>query len=471
MFAERRVVWWLGLLSSAVASGTQAQGFGVNEVSSCAVARGFATTAAPCDDGSHLYWNPSAASRRRGTTLGVGGAAVRVSSNFTTDATRARYDANPPIVVAPHLFLAHRRSDRLAFGLGAYVPYGLESRWRSDFPGRFLSERADIQALYVQPTISYDLVPGRLSIGGGPVITWTSIALDQSLDLSTFTAQPATISRPAVSFGQLGVPAGTEFARARLDGAAIGFGVNLGALWTVDTTLSIGVRYLSSVALTVDDASARFAPVATNLVLPRGNPLGAPAGTTVDQLLAPQFAGTGALTNQSVRTALDLPDQLAIGVAWTGLARTTLTADLVRVGWQSFREIALDFSNASTPDRELLQDYTTSWSVRGGVERRFSNGWIARGGASWVQSPAPAETVTPLLPDRDRRNVAIGAGIPLSGLGSKWRLDATYLFVDTDDRRGRVVDRTDRAQTADQLNGGVYALRAQVVSLSLRVNW
>jgi long-chain fatty acid transport protein len=462
------------LLSTMLLCGplsTSAQGFGVNEISSCALARGFAATAAPCDDGSFIFWNPAAGTSVRGTTLGAGGAAVRATGAFTSDGSRAQYAANPPIGLPPHLFFADRTSERLTFGVGAYVPYGLTTRWQSDFPGRFLAQRASIQALYVQPTVSYVLMPQRLSIGGGPVITRTSIALDQPLDLSTFTAQAATTTRPAVSFGQLGVQAGTEFAQARLSGSAYAFGVNVGALWNVDSSLTVGARYLSAMTLQLDAASARFTPVATNLVLPRGNPLGAPAGTTLDQLLAPQFAGTGALINQPVRTAISLPDQLAIGVAWTGLERTTFSADVVRVGWQAFREIALDFSNASTPDRVLVQDFTASWSARAGVERRFTNGWVARGGASWVQSPAPAETVTPLLPDRDRRNLAVGAGIPLSGLGTRWRLDASYLLVDTDDRRGRVIDRTDRAQKADQLNTGVYSLRAQALSLTLRASW
>jgi len=34
------------------------QGFGLNDIGSCAVARGYATTGAPCRDASTIYWNP-----------------------------------------------------------------------------------------------------------------------------------------------------------------------------------------------------------------------------------------------------------------------------------------------------------------------------------------------------------------------------------------------------------------------------
>ena len=41
----------------------RAQAFGLNEIGSCALARGFATTSAPCDDASSIYWNPGAMPR------------------------------------------------------------------------------------------------------------------------------------------------------------------------------------------------------------------------------------------------------------------------------------------------------------------------------------------------------------------------------------------------------------------------
>src|ERR1700730_11621707 len=46
----------LALLGLPAMAGAQA--FGLNELRSCAVSRGFATTAAPCDDASSTFWNP-----------------------------------------------------------------------------------------------------------------------------------------------------------------------------------------------------------------------------------------------------------------------------------------------------------------------------------------------------------------------------------------------------------------------------
>ena len=48
------------LAATALPSGAHAQGFGLNEIGSCAIGRGFAVTGAPCRDASAIYWHPAA---------------------------------------------------------------------------------------------------------------------------------------------------------------------------------------------------------------------------------------------------------------------------------------------------------------------------------------------------------------------------------------------------------------------------
>ena len=50
----------LVLAALAAPMAVKAQGFGLNEIGSCAVARGFAVTSIPCNDPSEIYWNPAA---------------------------------------------------------------------------------------------------------------------------------------------------------------------------------------------------------------------------------------------------------------------------------------------------------------------------------------------------------------------------------------------------------------------------
>src|SRR5688500_17902899 len=92
---------------SATASPAHAQGFGLNEIGSCAIGRGFAVTGAPCEDASVLYWNPGAAATLpRGLSAYGGVSAVQVQGSFTADYTRREYEGDVPIELPPFLGVA-----------------------------------------------------------------------------------------------------------------------------------------------------------------------------------------------------------------------------------------------------------------------------------------------------------------------------------------------------------------------------
>ncbi len=481
----------LATVLSAAASPAHAQGFGLNEIGSCAVARGFAVTGAPCEDASVLYWNPgAAASVPRGLSLYGGVTAIQVKGSFTHDVTARREEGDVPVEFPPFLGATWKgrgpMSSRLALGVAAYVPYGLTSQWAEDFSGRFAAQKASLQTIYVQPTIAFEVVPGRLAIGAGPVIGHSSIEIRQAID---FSQQLAPAPAPAgTRFGQLGFAPGTEFATARIKGGSkLAYGAHVGAQLTLAPSLSLGARYLTSVKFEYDDADATFAPSAgaASYVLPGGNALGAPAGTTLAQLTAPQFQAGGTLApGQTASTAIKHPAQFQVGIGFTGLPRTTLSADYARTFWSSFDVLPVSFpatsSGAASPlSRSLIEEYDDINSYRVGLEHRFGreamsgmlDGVAGRLGFSYAESPAPDQTVTPLLPDMNRYNFSGGLGIPLGG---NLTLDAAYLRVETEGRRGRTDERPatlSAAQSVQTLNNGWYSLNANIFSVSLKARF
>jgi long-chain fatty acid transport protein len=448
----------LGLLGFPAAAGAQA--FGLNEIGSCALARGFATTGAPCDDGSSIYWNPGAMPSKSGLTVLAGAAVIGVNGSFTQDTTLREFEADAPTEVVPHAFVNYRTAGRLALGLGVYVPYGLTSQWRDDFPGRFAAKRASLQTIYVQPNIAFQLGNGW-SVGAGPVIGHSSVELVQAIDLSPISPLPS-----APTFGALGVPLRTEFARAKLKGSAMAYGFNVGIHGQINPAWQVGARFLSQVYFKYDDADATFEPRATGLTLAASNPLGLPAGTSVDQLLASQFTGSGALTPQKVQTRIMHPAQAQIGIGYTGFENTTFSLDYAWVGWQSFKELPVEFAGGAT-DRVLLEDYENTSSIRFGVEQRYPSGAALRLGIAATKAAAPDVTVTPLLPEQDRAYGSVGGLWPLS---DRFKIDAAFSHIFTPGRRGRIDERTSRSQTAVQLNSGAYTLSANILSLSLRAS-
>lgn len=442
-----------------------AQGFGLNEIGSCAIGRGYAVTGAPCQDASTIYWNPAYAAALSGNSLVVGGASIAVTGAFRRDSSLGRYPADVPTSYTPHLFFNHRQNDRMSWGVGVYVPYGLTSEWHNDFPGRFLALKASIATIYIQPNIAWKINDNWM-IGGGPIIGHSNVELIQSVDLSTQIAGLDPLGNP-ITFGQLGIAQGTEFARGTLKGSAYSYGVTVGFFGHLNDHWTIGGRYLSSLNFNYKNGKATFQQVATGLTLANGNALGAPAGTPVDALLASQFT-SGALVSQGGTTELVHPDQAEVGVSYDGFDRWLLSADYAWIGWKRFHQLDIHFANPALGTRTQFEDYNNSSAIRLGAQYTAGNKWQYRFGYAGVATPAPDVTVTPILPDQDRANYTVGLGIPLTrGL----TLDAAYAYVWTPGRRGRIVDRTSRSQTAAQINDGVFTLAANILSLSLKASF
>jgi long-chain fatty acid transport protein len=454
-----RLVLAIGLL--AVPAAAHAQAFGLNEIGTCAISRAFANTSSPCDDASTIYWNPGAVPKSRGLSVLLGASVIALDGDFTQDTTFQRFDADIPTALVPHVFANYRTGGRLTYGLGVYVPYGLTSQWGETFPGRFAAKKASLQSIYVQPNVAFQISEGW-SVGIGPVFGHSSVELVQGIDLSQ---QRTSATGP--TFGQIGIPKRTEFARASLKGDANAFGVNFGFHGRLTSNWEIGGRFLSQLDFKYDDADATFQPIPTGLTLAANNPIGAPPGTPVDALVAGQFTAPGSLVAQKVKTRIRHPAQVQAGVGYSGFKNTVISVDYAWVGWRAaFQELPVDFQGPA-PDRTLFENYNNTSSIRVGLQHMFTNGAALRGGWAAAAAAAPDVTVTPLLPEQDRSYLTIGGGYPLN---KRLTVDGAYMKIFTPGRRGRLDERATLSQTAEQLNVGSYTLRANIFSLSIKAS-
>jgi long-chain fatty acid transport protein len=462
--------FWIAVSALSFTSlSARAQGFGLNEISTCGLGRGYSAVATGCHDASSVYWNPAAVTNLNGWSWAVGAAAIVLDGKFVQDTTFRTFKGDVPTAIIPHGFLNyHNPMSKASYGIGVYVPYGLTSQWHDDFPGRFSAKKAALQTLYVQPNIGWQL-NSKWSIGAGPIIGHSSVELIQSVDLSQ---QSLTVGTSSVSLASFGIPQRTEFARARLKGDAWGYGAHIGIQGKLSPNWTMGARYLTQITFKYDDADATFTPVATNLVVPAAIPnpsnpsqILIPAGTPIDQIVAPFFAAGGPLSAQKVSTQIAHPSQFQVGFAYTGVQNWEFEADYALVGYSSFKELPINFSNPATPSRTLIEDYNNSSSLRLGAEYKFTNNARVRGGFAGVTRAAPDVTVTPLLPEQDRANYSLGFSYPIM---KSFVIAGGYVLVTTPGRRGRVDERTTTAQTAAQLNTGVYSLTANIFALGIK---
>ncbi len=463
----------VGLLTIVAALGIpislRAQAFGLNEIGSCAIARGFATTASPCRDASTIYWNAAAATSLPGWNVSLGAAVIALKGSFRQDTTHALFNADAPTKTIPNFFINyHSPSSKAAYGIGVYVPYGLTSQWSPDFPGRFEAQKASLATVYVQPNFAWQ-INDKWSIGGGPVWGHSTVELIQALDLSTQATAPG-----GPTFAQIGIAGGTQFGLARLKGSANGFGAQIAISGHPAQNFMVGARFLTPVTFKYDNADATFTETQTGLVLGAGLPTAGgviPAGTPIDALVAPEFATGGPLVAQKVSTSITHPAQLQAGASYAGFANWLLEADYSWVGWKRFNVLPVQFQGpaANVASRNLIEDYNNSSAIRLGAEYTIpTDGWKLRAGLAGAASAAPPETVTPLLPEEDRAYFTVGAGIPFM---HRYALDASYARVWTPGARGRIAERTSETQTAADLNTGVYTLSANIFAFTLRASF
>ncbi|HEV2148580.1 MAG TPA: outer membrane protein transport protein [Longimicrobiaceae bacterium] len=457
----RRSLVIAGTALAVTAASAHAQGSSVLTHSSCSMARGGAGVAAPCADGSAILFSPAALTMQP-STIGLGVAGITQEREFTFDATGERLRTDAETTQVPYGYASYRFSERLAAGIGVFAPYGAGIEWPLEFEGRFVSYDSDLRNIYIQPTVAFQAAPW-LSVGAGVDVVRASIEINQRLDLATTpTGALNPVTGAPLTFGNLGVPLGTDFAEARLEGNGTGYGFHLGAIARFSDRFSVGARYLSSVEIDYE-GDATFSAVPTGLTLAAGNPLRAPAGTPVDLLIAPQFT-SGSLVNQGLATSLTLPDQLVVGVAVRPVPALQLMADYQWTGWEKFDEAPIDFETST--DQVLVLDYQNTDTWRLGAEFAATNALALRAGFIYNTAAEREFSVSPLLPEAERNYYTAGIGYRLAnGLG----IDVGYQYIDQSDRRGRVRGREPGLSEAQlrALNVGVYSVDASVLGITL----
>jgi len=465
----------VALIGALATGNAAAQGFGVYEQSTCVMSRAGAAVAQGCEDGSSIYFNPAHIAGAQGTTVSLGATLIDANGDFTYDSiaeapgsVREVELQNDPIPV-PHGYVTYGLNDRTGIGLGIYVPFGLETVWPQEvadgitFDGAFEGYDNRVQSIYLQPTIGYQVTP-RLRVGGGPILAVSSVELNQLVDLSQ-TPTPGD----GPTFGQLGVPFHTAFARTKLEGSnELGFGANIGASYRVTDRFTLGARFTTPIKVEYS-GDASFEQIQTGLTFPSSSPLaqdlnddGSPDPTPADALLQSQFGEEGRLSDQGVETELTFPFQLVAGVSFQATERLLLLADYQLTGWSAFDEIPIDFEKATDTVRE--ENYDNTHAVRLGAEYDVLDQLTARAGYLYNTAAAPDAVVTPLLPENDRNQFTLGLG---------WRpvetfeVNVSYHLLQQNSRRGRVRSELPGETISTDLNQGLYEFGANLFGTTL----
>jgi long-chain fatty acid transport protein len=414
----RRSLAIAGAVFACAAVGTplHAQGSGVDQQSACMSARMGAGVASPCNDASGVYFSPGGLAMQ-GSAISVGVTLIRASNTFRYDpgtqpvGTADVVKREPETVPVPQAFVSVKVSPRFAAALGAFAPFGLGLSYPvcpvsdphcsgANFEGRYTGYDNSLRAYYLQPTVSYEVVPGRFSVGAGVDLVHSTIEVHRRADAPTIGLR------------------GTDVADAELSGSGNGITGHIGAVVRASDKTSLGVRYLHSAKIDLD-GDADFTQVAT--------------GTVFDPLLAAQFVTGGPFADQGIGTTIKFPSQLVVGISYRPLEIVNLLFDYQRTTWSSFDKFVIDFANASAPDQTLNLNYRNTNTFRFGTQIDWSDALAFRLGYRYNTAATPR--ATPFLPEGERNYYSAGIGFHPNG---KLSADASFQYIHQPDRRGAV---------------------------------
>ncbi|MDR0184057.1 OmpP1/FadL family transporter [Lysobacter arvi] len=381
-----------GIAGALAVGQAHASGFQLKENSVKGLGAAFAGAGVNETDSSVVANNPATMARFTGTTVQADVTAIDLSYEFKgtgTDAlgrplTGGNGGDAGDITPVPALSVVHKLDNGLAFGAMVSAPFGLKTEYDDGWQGRYFAHTSDVKIVDLTLAAALDIVPDRFSVGAGIIYSRADVTLSKSVDFgSLLFANPATRPLP------FALPQAAD-GFAEIQGDDTGFGWTVGANLKPTDKLAIGVSYRSEIDYELDGTADWTVP---------GNVAAVFSASPTTRLLFQDGAASAKLTTPSV---------LNVDVRYDFTDRFAMMATYSETGWESLREVRIDFAN---PDPDSVEPFawkdTTFSSL--GAEYKLNESWTLRGGVAYDETPTHIETRTPRLPDANRMWYSIGA--------------------------------------------------------------
>lgn len=265
---------------------------------------------------------------------------------------------------------------RLRFGLGIYTPFGGAMHWNEDWTGKYTITSLDLQAIYIQPTISLKITD-NIGIGGGLVYSMGKVDLRRAVPLTLNNGQSGT---------------------AKLEGDTHDFGWNAGIYVKTVSGVSIGVTHRSQVTARVKDGDATFN-------VPEALIAGFPTKFTAE---------------------LPLPATSSIGLGFYPSEKTTIALDANWVHWNKYKELAFVYNNNQRVENTRSpRNYHDAAALRLGIQNQTTERLALRAGVGYAFTPVSKGYVTPEVPDANRVLLSAGIGYKAS---EHFNIDFSFLY-------------------------------------------
>ncbi len=485
---------FLVLAASAIASGANAEGYQVNNMSAKQTGMGHVGTAMKLNSES-IFFNPAATAFQ--TTK------FDISAGFTGILSNVHYQSLPTVengyksgpiersdnkLSTPiHVYVNYKPIERLSVGLGFFTPNGSSMNWGDNWSGAHLVQEINLAAYTFQPTVSYKLCD-RVSIGAGLMITWGNFDLSRSLlsptsrrQLIAGTLDPkiagletaigsgaltgeqlaqaqATLQTLQGAKGYLDNTMNQSIVSAKLEGNAdVAIGVNAGILWDITDEWSLGMTWRSRMDMKVGKGHATMHtdPTAAALIAALGQ-------------LSPGTELIPALDKGTFNAELPLPTTVTWGVSFRPTPKWEFAVDLQWVGWSAYHALNVEFNEKALGIKPIysVKNYSNTLAFRFGGQYRATDWLTARMGMYVDESPVSSDYLNPETPSMTK--VAYTAG--LSFRPTRYMsVDLAYCYVSSADpeRTGSYPIYNYYTGKLEEVFSGNYKLHANVFSIGV----
>ncbi len=459
------------ILISITAQNAMGAGFAITENSASGMGNAFAGAAAVASDASTAWFNPAGLPFLKKPELVIAGHVIAPTADFsdrgsyvnpalTPDTSTGAPKVTPGSLTGPNddggetkfvpnLYYSRALDASTWFGLAINAPFGLATKYRGDWVGRYHAVNSEVQTLNLNPSLAWKL-SDRLSVGVGVSAQYIQVDLSSKIDstgvcLSLASQNPLLLSACAAA----GLGPGTAATAANDSSFTIdkaddwSFGYNFGVMYSPQPETRIGFSYRSKITQKPEATGDFQRSAALDAVLTGANiPL---------------------LVDTHAKATAHLPASASLSIAHAFSDRLQLLADITWTGWSSFDELRIKFDNPLQPDAFTNESWDDVFRYSVGANYRLNNDWVLRGGLALDQEAIPdPQHRTPRIPGNDRTWVSAGAGYRVN---DKIHLDFGYSHLFVDDTP---IDHTDENGYALR---GIYTADVDIFSSQLTWNF
>ncbi|MES2710670.1 MAG: TonB-dependent receptor [Pseudomonadota bacterium] len=431
----------LGLAVSGSGGAALASGYALREQSALGQGSSFAGVPARGDDPSMLFFNPASMAWLPGIQTSIVGSLVIPRADLSGGSARratalggstitgsASGDAASDALI-PAFYTSIALGTDWHVGLAITSPFGLVTKYDSDFIGRYHGLTSELRTINITPSVAWRPIE-TLSIGAGLQIQHADARISNAVDFGAILAGRGARVTP-----------GSLDGRATLSGDDLAFGWQVGAQWRPAPGTALGFAFRSAIHHELE-GDTRFENVP------------APLATT--------FRDGGG------RVKLTTPESASLGLTQALTPDLTLLATAEWTNWSRFRTLIATF-DTGLPPTVTDERWRDTVFLALGAEYRVSQSVTLRTGVAWDQTPVRTEYRTPRIPDSNR--YWLSAGLTWQVLPNvAFSAGYTHIFGNTADLALASGGPTSNNFTRGDLSAR-YSASVDIVTAQLRIGF